>query len=1170
MKTHSVRLREIVILVLACWLGNSKAAGAGTLPLQPQVVPGERLSDWLVRNAVPGTDTTALHWRVAAEQAPQERLRQAVVQTLGEHEPLAAWLRALPLTGRLTVARADARWLQAVPAQDPVLQEGHSVVLLPRPGKVTVLTEEGQTCTVAHAPGALIGDYLQSCWGANGRADRDWAWLAQPDGRTHQYGIGSWSQTEQDTPGPGAWIWAPRRQAGIARHVSDNLIRILATQLPSDHMPALGAMPVQPVAPVLTAASATPRNSQTTASDWGEIGLMQTPSARMEQAGAVRMHLGRTEPYTRVTVMFQPLDWLEAGFRYVDISNRLYGPQIAGDQTYKDKSIDFKIRLREEDKAWPQIALGVRDVGGTGLFAGEYLVANKRWGNWDASVGLGWGYLGARGSIKGPLSLLDNAFDTREGNNNASGGTANAQSLFRGPAAPFGGVQWHSPSDQWVFKLELDGNDYQHEPLGNNQTTTTPFNVGAVYRYSPYIDMSVGLERGNRAMFGITLHGALNQLEAPKLLDPALPAVRTSAAWRPPPIGWTGTAQSVELHTGWKVQGISQQLNTTTIQLEADGAAHLQDRIDRAVTILDRDTPPSSQKFVLQLRQRGLALSQVEIDRAEWVALRTQAQAPALRLPVQKVVPGQQAVETEEVRSSAGFSADWSPSYSQILGGPDNFLLYQLGMQAKVEQRFSDRTWLTGNFNVRVLDNYQNFVYDAPSDLPRVRTHQREYVTTSRTTMPLLQLTHVQELGSGHYASAYGGMLEPMFGGVGGEWLYRPWQSRFAFGVDANRVQQRGFQQNLEFRDYTVNTGHATLYWDTGWNDLQVNLSAGQYLAGDAGATLDVKRVFSNGVAVGAWATKTNVSAEQFGEGSFDKGIYVRIPFDVLSPRSSAGSGNIVWNPLTRDGGARLSRSFALYDLTQQRDRRAWQWKSPAKSGPSTAEHQSFVLGDSGGHPLADARTTTVTLGQQIANVPASTWLWAGGAILASSLLDKEVDQRTVDSTGGSSTALGGSTNAVPYAMALGAGLLYTGIASESAAATAGTALSAAAYTLGANLATRYVVGRSRPYEEMGPSNFNGVNSAAVRSGFASSHVAIAFALATPFAQQYDMPWLYAAAASTAIGRIQSREHWLSDTVAGAFIGYTMGSMLSEQQLGRKRAVRVNVTPQSVEATWSF
>ena len=71
---------------------------------------------------------------------------------------------------------------------------------------------------------------------------------------------------------------------------------------------------------------------------------------------------------------------------------------------------------------------------------------------------------------------------------------------------------------------------------------------------------------------------------------------------------------------------------------------------------------------------------------------------------------------------------------------------------------------------------------------------------------------------------------------------------------------------------------------------------------------------------------------------------------------------------------------------------------------------------------------------------------------------------------------------------------------------------------------TRYTVGRARPFDEQGPSSFNGFKSEAVRSGFASNHVAVAFALATPFAQQYNMPWLYAAAASTGIGRLNDRE----------------------------------------------
>jgi membrane-associated phospholipid phosphatase len=574
-------------------------------------------------------------------------------------------------------------------------------------------------------------------------------------------------------------------------------------------------------------------------------------------------------------------------------------------------------------------------------------------------------------------------------------------------------------------------------------------------------------------------------------------------------------------------------------------------------------------------------MSLLEVGRAAWVTHQTQAEPPALRLPAIQIRSGVPSKPTPASESDTptrdflnakvpGFSAELGPSYSQILGGPDSFLLYQLGLQGKLEHRFTDTTWVTSAINLRVLDNYDNFKFDGPSLLPRVRTNQREFVTTSRLTMPVLQLTHVREMGNGHYLSAYGGMLESMYGGVGAEWLYRPWQGRLAFGVDVNQVRQRDFKQNLGFRDYGVNTGHATLYWDTGWRDLQVKLSAGQYLAGDVGATLDLKRVFSNGVSAGAWATKTNVPSEVFGEGSFDKGLYVTIPFDVMLPKSSSGNGNLIWSPLTRDGGARLSRLFGLHDLTRQRDPRALSWRSARPAGASTAESNSYVLSEPANHLFSNMGSTTAALGRQVGDIPVSTWLWAGGAILASSLLDKPLDNWAQKNQTGTLDKLGTATNALPVALALGAGLLYTGIGGQPAANTAETALKAAGYTFAANLATRYAVGRARPTDEQGNSSFNGFNTKAVQSGFPSNHMAIAFAVATPFAKQHDMPWLYLAAGATAFGRVQKREHWASDTVAGAFMGYAIGSLLSDQQNRSPSAMRLSVTPQAVVANWSF
>ena len=150
----------------------------------------------------------------------------------------------------------------------------------------------------------------------------------------------------------------------------------------------------------------------------------------------------------------------------------------------------------------------------------------------------------------------------------------------------------------------------------------------------------------------------------------------------------------------------------------------------------------------------------------------------------------------------------------------------------------------------------------------------------------------------------------------------------FAVGVDINQVQQRSFEQDFSFDNfstqtgYRVATGHATANWDTGWESTHVKLSAGRYLAGDIGATLNVARAFENGVVLGAWGTKTNTSSASFGEGSFDKGIYLNIPFDVTTTTRSSQSANLVYHPLTRDGGSQLNRNLSLYDATNSRSKR--------------------------------------------------------------------------------------------------------------------------------------------------------------------------------------------------------------------------------------------------------
>ena len=98
-----------------------------------------------------------------------------------------------------------------------------------RPNTVSVITNEGQRCTLPHQPGSEVRAYLKAC--EPGRINRiDRAWLIQPDGSVRDLGIASWNAQAQDQVAPGAILWAPARDSGWSPKFSALLVQFLATQ----------------------------------------------------------------------------------------------------------------------------------------------------------------------------------------------------------------------------------------------------------------------------------------------------------------------------------------------------------------------------------------------------------------------------------------------------------------------------------------------------------------------------------------------------------------------------------------------------------------------------------------------------------------------------------------------------------------------------------------------------------------------------------------------------------------------------------------------------------------------------------------------------------------------------------------------------------------------------
>ncbi len=933
--------------LLTAWLTTGFQPAVHAQEVVPQVVTtAQRLSGWLADHPAPA-DAYPLgaFWTTAQELTRQQVVYQLLQQSLEDlkqqgvvdaksFQGLQRNLTAMPPTGRMPLSNVESKWLEAYPRKDPWMQPGDLFGLPARPVNLRVMTENGLVCEIPHREGLQAKDYVRACVGSD--AYGPLAWVVQPDGRVQRVGLRLWNAAEQDQPAPGSWIWVPAVHSKLPLEWSQRWAEWLATQGVSSRLPlAVFDRSVRQAYPApahegFFDVQGRHSHPDPTASNWGNVGLLQTPTARMQKAGYFGLTLHRTWPYQHMDVFFQPVDWLEAGFRYVDTSNRLYGQEwFSGSLPYKDKSLDVKVRGLQESDWLPEVSVGMRDVGGTGLYSSEYVVASKRTGRLDWSLGMGWGYLGGRGNLSNPLSrVMGQGFGIRPTNDFGKGGTLSTSSWFHGPAALFCGVEYQTP---WNFnlKVEYDGNNYQHEPKDNNLPVASPINWAIVYRPVKGLDVSMGVERGNTWSMGFTFYVDMAGLNMPKVTDPPRPAVNLV---RPKAQSdWQMTANDVSAHTLWDVPQIYKTQDTLMVDARNSYNVYNQERLDKAVAVLNRDAPEPIDNFEIHHRNAGGVLAVEKVNRAEWVTQQTQpARTQEPVKPVQPVYDTTPALETAPESGSEreallpakplNYWVEPGLDLVQTLGGPDGYL-YQLSGALWMGLEMPYNVKANSTLRVRLNDNYEQFT-PGWSYMPQVRTHIAEYLKTSKLTIDSLTVSKTQRLSSSWYAAAYAGYFEMMFGGVGGEVLYRQPGSKWAAGLDVNQVRQRSFKQDLSFRDYKTSTGHLTGYWMTPFEGVHTALSVGQYLAGDKGATLSISKVFRNGSSLSAYATKTNVPAAVFGEGSFDKGIAWTIPFDAFLTSSSRYSAGWSWKPLLRDGGARVTRPVNLFADTS--------WVSPA------------------------------------------------------------------------------------------------------------------------------------------------------------------------------------------------------------------------------------------------
>lgn len=653
--------------------------------------------------------------------------------------------------------------------------------------------------------------------------------------------------------------------------------------------------------------------------DFGGVGLLQTPTARMARTGEFSANYRDNDQYRRWSVSVQPFDWLETTLRYTDIRTKNYGSEsFSGDQTYKDKAIDAKIHLWNESTWLPQASLGFRDFVGTGLFDSEYLVTSKRVGPLDFSLGMGFGNMAESGNITNPFCKMSSKYCTRSENT----GTGNFEfnKFFRGPAALFGGIEYQTPWQPLRVKVEYDGNNYSNEPAGDIKQSS-PINVGFVYQLADSAVMSLSYERGNTFMWGITLRTNLNDLRPIHYADPAPVAVNPTDKPAKPK-SWNDVATDLKDNAGYTDTLITNSGDQLIVSGEQQKYRQQQEATDRTAAIIANQVSPDTKTLLIENKQNHLSVKQTTVDLDKFREAKTNTVLGEPTPSYAKDTPPQPDTQRELVYWSKKDRLEFNlaPSLTQSMGGAESFYMYQIGVNANTSWHWNEHFSTDSTVYLNILDNYDQFNYTEPTDsdsLPRVRTRIREYVTSSNVLLNNFQFTEMRDLAPDWYGQAYAGYLEMMYAGAGSELLYRPFGSSWAIGADANYVKQRDWDNTLKFADYSVTTGHLTGYWHLPTEaNVVAKVSVGRYLAGDYGATFDLSRRFDSGIVVGAFATVTDVSSSAYGEGSFTKGVYFSIPLDLLLTRATVKSTTISWVPLTRDGGQMLDRKYHLYDLT--------------------------------------------------------------------------------------------------------------------------------------------------------------------------------------------------------------------------------------------------------------
>ena len=610
----------------------------------------------------------------------------------------------------------------------------------------------------------------------------------------------------------------------------------------------------------------------------GVVGLINTPTARTYDEGVHGITIYDGTPDQKITLSSNPYDWLEASFFYSNIQGRPYpGYEY---QDYKDKGFNIKVRIKEEGNL-PAIAIGLNDFAGTGFHSSEYVVASYGINNLDMHFGLGFGQLnGSKYRFKNPLGNIKDSFNNRPKSFTGEGGQLNPSKFFSGTtASPFFGISYVLKNNL-VLKVETDTtNTFPGEGEIEYDKKETEFSLGIDYSINQNFLIGASFERGNYFSLRFIYKN-----------DPKR-SIKKYEYVKPDNID-NNDNKYVKLIKNLEENGIGvEKISETSksIGLELTQFIHPDLRVVEQII-----SEASRNAGINKNIKKDIKIAELKaVTELDDVFTRN-------------------AKTIYERSTKRRFNTDTNLRFRPFIASREEFFKGALLAENDTELILSENLFFNINLKYSLANNFEDLRFPPIDTFPaQVRSDVKQYLKNMDKGVLIgrAQFDYHLTPRDDHHLMFTGGILEDMFSGVGVEYLYFRPDTNYAAGVELFKARKRDYEWGFGHLDYENTTLTANFYIrNYGLIPFDLKISAGEYLAGDLGTTIELSRRFANGVHFGAFASATNVSAEQFGEGSFDKGIFFNIPI-------FGNSIAYTWRPLTKDPAQKLVRRNSLHDL---------------------------------------------------------------------------------------------------------------------------------------------------------------------------------------------------------------------------------------------------------------